>query len=120
MTDTHGQLSTNEIDRLEDVEIWVLLLNGPSEIYKVEFASALGIVTAHVSQMNVGSTLSSKGTALRLRLHPIPFYVARRHVLIMNADYLAKSYKAECLDEMVYGAMINRKDQDLWDRCKAT
>ena len=118
MTDTKGQLSFRELDGLGDVDIWVLLLEGFEDIHNVEFASQLGIDVEKVATSEPGNSTSLQGVSLSLRMHVIPIYVIRKHVLIMDAKFLHENYKEECLDEMVYGSMIGQRDQELWERCK--
>ncbi|MHA6264134.1 hypothetical protein ACXYMO_13095 [Arenibacterium sp. CAU 1754] len=120
MSDPEGQLSTREVDKLDDVDIFVLLLKGPAEIQKVKFANALGLNVAEISKMDAASDKSMQSAGIHFRVHVIPFYVSRRQFVIMNAEYLRKNYRVECLDEMVYGQMISQRDQELWDRCKVT
>ena len=118
MTDAKGQLSSRELDGLGDVDIWVLLLDGFEDIKNVELASHLGIDVEEIANSAPGSSTSLQGASLSLRLHPIPVFVNRKSVLILDAKYLLENYKTECLDEMVYGSMIGQRDQELWDRCK--
>ncbi len=118
MTDAEGQLTSRELDGLGDVDIWVLLLDGVEDIKNMEFASQLGIDVEKVANSKAGNSTLLQGASLSLRLRPIPFFVNRKTVLVLNAKYLLENYKAECIDEMVYGSMIGRRDQELWDRCK--
>ena len=120
MTDTKGQLSSREPDELGDVDIWVILLEGFEDIHNVQFASQLGIDVEEVAVSEADNSTSLRGVFLNVRIHPIPFYVDRKHVLIINAKFLRENYKEQCLDEMVYGSMIDQRDQRLWDRCKKT
>ncbi len=118
MTDSKSQLSYRELEGLGDVDIWVLLLEGVRDIHNVEFASQLGVDIGEVAASEPGYTTTLQRVGLNLRLHPIPLYVVRKHVLILDAKFLRENYKKECLDEMVYGSMIGQRDQGLWDRCK--
>jgi len=118
MADPKGQLTSREPEALGDVDIWVLLLEGFEDIKTVEFAPQLGIDIERVATSQPGSSTSLRGVSIKLRMHPIPLYVSRKHILIMDALHLRESYKTECLDEMVYGSMVGQRDQDLWDRCK--
>ncbi|MEP6068587.1 MAG: hypothetical protein ABJ246_22315 [Paracoccaceae bacterium] len=120
MTDAKGQLTSRELDGLGDVDIWVLLLDGFQDIRNVEFASQLGIDVEDVANSKSGNSMALQGANLSLRLHPIPVFVERKYVLILDAKNLFENYKQECLDEMVYGSMIGQRDQELWDRCKKT
>jgi hypothetical protein len=120
MTDAKGQLTSREPDGLGDVDIWVLLLDGFEDIKNVGFASQLGIDVEKVANSKSGNTTVLQGASLSLRLHPIPVFVNRKYVLILDAKYLFENYKNECLDEMVYGTMIGQRDQELRDRCKET
>ena len=120
MSDTKGQLSTEEPANGQDIDIWVLLLEGPEDIKNASIAQQLGLKIDQISQMQPGVSQTSASVALSFRLHPIPFFVERRSVVVMDALYLRTNYKAQCLDEMVYGEMISQRDQALWDRCKTT
>ena len=120
MVDTKGQLSSRNPYGIDDVDIWVFLLEGPEDIKNVEFASYLGIDIEKVSKSKLGQSTSMRRTSLKARLHPIPIFVSRKHVLIMDAKFLRENYKKECLDEMVYGSMIDKRNQQLWSRCKKT
>lgn len=118
MIDAKGQLTSRELKGLGDVDIWVLLLDGFNDIKSMELASQLGIDVEKVANFNPGESTSLQAVSLRLRVHPIPVFVSRKSVLILDAKYLVENYKTECLDEMVYGSMIGQRDQELWDRCK--
>lgn len=118
MTDAKGQLTLREPDGLEDVDIWVLLLDRFEDIRNVEFASQLGIDVEKVVNSEPGHSLLLRRAGLSLRFHPIPVFVDRQSVLILDARYLFENYKNVCLDEMVYGSMIGQHDQELWDRCE--
>lgn len=120
MTDAKGLLTSRELDELGDVDIWVLLLDGFEDIKNVDFASQLEIDVEKVASSKPGSSALLRGASLGLRFHPIPVFVERKSIFIMDAKYLVENYKTECLDEMVYGLMIGQRDQDLWDRCKKT
>lgn len=120
MNDAKDQLSLRELNGLGDVDIWVLLLDGFEDIRNVDLASRLGIDVDEVANSEPGNSTVTRTVSLRGRLHPIPFFVNRKSVLILDAKYLFENYKNECLDEMVYGSMIGRRDQELWDRCKKT
>ncbi|MEO0767508.1 MAG: hypothetical protein AAFY75_15965 [Pseudomonadota bacterium] len=118
MTDAKGQLTSRGLDGLGDVDIWVLLLDGFEDIKNVELASQLGIDVEEVANSESGSSKLLLGASVNLRLHPMPVFVERKSVLILDAKYLFENYKTQCLDEMVYGAMIGQRDQELWNRCK--
>ncbi|UWQ75037.1 hypothetical protein [Leisingera sp. M658] len=120
MSDVQGQLTAREPRSFEDVDIWVLLLDGFAEIRNVEVALQLGIETDKIARRLPSQTTKLSGVSLSMRLHPVPFYVKRKSVLIMNAEFLRENYKFQCLDEMVYGAMIGLRDQALWDRCEVS
>ncbi|MEW2912556.1 hypothetical protein [Leisingera sp. JC11] len=120
MSDTQGQLAVREPQSFEDVDIWVLLLDDFAEITNVEVALQLGIETEKTARNLPSHTTEFSGVSLSMRLHPVPFYVERKRVLIMNAEFLRENYKVQCLDEMVYGAMIGQRDQALWDRCEVS
>ena len=118
MTDTKGQLTSREPNGVEDVDIWVFLLDGFEDIRNVKLAPKLGIDVEDVANSDPGITMMLKGASLSLRIHPIPVFVDRKSVLIMDARYLFENYINECLDEIVYGSMIGWRDQELWDRCQ--
>jgi hypothetical protein len=118
MADTRGQLSSREPDRIEDVDIWVFLLEGFEDVKNVVFASQIGIDVEKIATYEPGSSSKIQGASIRLRLHPVPVYVDRKQILLMDAKHLRENYKVECLDEMVYGSMIGHIDQELWDRCE--
>ena len=120
MTDTKGQLSETEAENASMVDIWVVLLEGPEEIRDFELNEFLKLDADSISKMDSATTISLKRTSSRARLHILPFYVNRRVVFIADARFLRENYRAECLDEMVYGMMIEQEDQALWDRCKLT
>lgn len=118
MSDTQNQLAARDPQSFEDVDIWVLLLDGFAEIANVEVALQLGIETDQIARTRPGNMTELAGASLNMRVHPVPFYVKRKRVLIMDAEFMRENYKVQCLDEMVYGAMIGQRDQELWDRCK--
>lgn len=118
LADSRGQLSNAHLEDLDNVDIWVLLLAGVEDIHNVEFASSIGVDVTRVASSDPGLLVSQAEVALSLRKHPIPFYVRRKKVVIVDALHLQRNYRAECLDEMVYGLMINQRDQGLWERCK--
>ncbi|UTS81464.1 hypothetical protein [Phaeobacter piscinae] len=120
MSDTKGQLSSRKPTSLADVDIWVLLLDGFDDIKNVEFASQLGLDVGKISRSQPGSSTFLKSAGLSFRLHPIPLIVNRNSVLVLDAKYLYENYRHECLDEMIYGAMIGQRDQALWKRCRTT
>ncbi len=120
MTDTKNQLVLRFLDGQEDVNIWVLLLEGPEDIENVEIASELGIDVQDVASTEPGNITILQGASINFRWHPLPLAVIRKHILIMDAKYLRENYKEQCLDEMVYGSMISQRDQKLWERCKKT
>lgn len=120
MADTEGELSSREPNEAEDIDIWVLLLEGFEDIKNVEFASQLGVNVKEVATSERGAFTSLDDVSLRVRIYPIPFYVIRKHILILDAKFLRENYKIECLDEIVYGRMIGQPDQELLERCKKT
>lgn len=118
MTDTYKQLSPHEPTKYSDIDIWVLLLEGFDDIRNVEVASKLGIDSEDIAASEPGSKISLMGASLKLRLHPVPFIVERRHIVMLDAEYLTENYRQQCLDEMVYHWMIGLRDRELWDQCK--
>lgn len=120
MSDPKGLLSSRAIDRFDDVEIWVLLLDGFEDIRNVTFAHEIISDFEEVLATEPGETLILKSVALIGRRHPLPFYVRRRYVLVVDATDLRERYRQQCLDEMIYDLMIDGSDKPLWDRCKKT
>ncbi|GHB40744.1 hypothetical protein GCM10007094_32710 [Pseudovibrio japonicus] len=116
MADTKGKLASREPSSFEDVDIWVLLLDGFDDIRNVESAPHLGIDIEDIANSNPEVTRSLLQASIHVRLHPIPIIVKRQHVALLNAKFLRENYKADCLDEMIYGSMIGHHDQELWDR----
>ena len=118
MADTKSQLSFRDVESFEDVDIWVILLDGFGDISNVEFATRLGISQSDIRNNDRSITVTLRNVSLRYRFHLLPFYVVRKSVVMVDASYLAENYKRRCLDEMLYLQMIGQRDQDLWDRCK--
>lgn len=107
MTDTKSQLSSDEVTTLDEVDIFVLLLNGFNDIENVEFAPQLGINIKEIASTEPTRSVTKQTTSFHIRLHLLPFVVKRRQTLIMDAHFLSQNYKKECLDELVYGQMIS-------------
>ncbi len=120
MEDADNQLSMHEPTEFEDVDIWVLLLNGFSDIRNVDIASALGLDPIKFEKTEPGSTVSLKSVSLRARFHILPFYVQRRTILMLDANLLKTTHKSQCFDKLVYNLMTGPKNQILWDNCKVS
>jgi hypothetical protein len=118
MSDPKGQLSQDGPKDAPDVDIWVVLLEGPKDIANFAMASQLGLKPQKIAQLEPGESVYSQSVALHGRLHPIPFFLVRKSVLVMDAKYLRETYKTECLDEIVYRAMIDQRDKELDNHCE--
>lgn len=118
MTDAKGLLASREPKGPRDVDIWVLLLDGPEDIRNVRIAPQLGVDVEKIANSKPGVIKSLMRAGLSYRPHPIPVVVERESVHILDARYLSKNFKEQCLDDVVYRLMINQHDKELWKRCK--
>ena len=119
MSDVFSELRPVREDGDEnDVDIWVLLLDGYDDIHNVSFASELGLDPDKIAMTEPSTSLNISSVSLRARLHLLPFYVHRKKIIIDDARYLAASYHRQCLDELIYGEMVDRRDQAKWNSCK--
>ena len=118
MVDTQGQLASRDPSDFHDVDIWVLLLWGFDDIRNVSIAANLGLDVEEIAAKRPGTTVSTMNAALHMRLHPVPFHVSRKRILILDAQYLAATYRPECLDAFVYARMIGQLGLEQWETCK--
>ncbi|MBO9397576.1 hypothetical protein J7400_12885 [Shimia sp. R9_2] len=118
LSDPNGYLSFEEPSNFHDVDIWVILLEGFADIHTFELAQQLSLDPDDIADSEPGNSIEKSGVGINLRRHAIPFYVQRKKIVILDAKYMRENYKPECLDEMVYGAMIGQRDAALRERCK--
>lgn len=118
LSDPNGYLSFEEPSNFHDVDIWVILLEGFADIHTFELAQQLGLDTDDIANSAPGNSIEKSGVGINLRRHVLPFYVQRKKIVIMDAQFMRENYKPECLDEMVYRAMIGHRDPSQNERCK--
>lgn len=115
---SNGYLSFEEPTNFQEVDIWVILLEGFSDISNFELAQQLGLNPDKIANSEPGNSIEKSSVGINLRRHVIPIYVQKKKIVILDALFMRENYKPECLDEMVYGAMIGLRDQSQHERCK--
>ncbi|MES0869287.1 hypothetical protein [Pseudovibrio sp. SCP19] len=118
MADAKGQFTSHEPSSFEDVDIWVLILEGYADIKNVELAPHLGIDINDAATPSSAITKRLMQASLIVRLHPFPLTIARKHIVLLNAESLRENFKEQCFDEITYGSMIGDHNQKLWEQCR--
>ncbi|WP_041768107.1 hypothetical protein [Pseudovibrio sp. FO-BEG1] len=118
MADAKGQFASREPSSFEDVDIWVLILEGFADIKNVELAPHLGIDIDDAATFSTDITKSLMQVSLRVRLHPFPLAITRKHIVLVNTKSLRENFKEQCFDEITYESMIGDHDPKLWEQCR--
>lgn len=118
MADPKGVLSDQEPETVNDVDIWVFLLDGFPQVEGLPLAESLGLDTDEVARTFRSKTVIMDRVSLSMRLHILPIFVHRRKIVLLDARDLATTHERSCLDEILYAAMTSGDYPSLLKECK--
>ncbi len=114
------QLSSVQPVAFEDIEIWIVVLDSPEDSESIAFASRLGIQIQEIASWDKGSVsrIASYTVAIRLRWSFFPIYVQKKQVVVLNGEGLFQTYRQDCINRILYNAMIKLNDAEFLEGCK--
>ncbi len=118
MADPKGAFSDRDPETVNDVEIWVFLLDGFPQIEGLPLAESLGLDTEELARTFRSKIVTMENVSIVGRLHILPIIVQRRKIVLLDARDLAATYERSCLDEILYAAMTSGDYSSLLKNCK--
>ncbi|WP_147114104.1 hypothetical protein [Tateyamaria sp. syn59] len=110
--------SRETIDDVNDVDRFLFVLDGFDSARENELIKYFKLDAEEIAALEPGSSMSRETIALRTRLHPLPFYVQRKSFAFVDMQYLAATYRSDCVVKILYDFALNMSDQDFKDGCE--
>lgn len=118
MADPKGVLADRDPETVNDVRIWVFLLDGFPQVEGLPLAESLGLDTEELARTFRTKIVSMDRVSLSMRLHILPIIVQHRKIILLDARDLAATHERSCLDEILYAAMTSGDYSSLLKDCK--
>lgn len=116
--DRDDRFRDDPVEDLNDVDVWVFLLENLEDIKEAPFARDLGIDTDKVAQAKRGTMRVTHSTALSFRLHPFPLTVRTRQYVILDGGYLVEEHGKKCLPAAIHAAISGEPVKQRAEECK--
>ncbi len=116
--DTEGHFNPDPATHPNDVDVWVFVLDELAEIESYGLDNDLGLDTQEIARSAPGTVTSVESSSLHLRWSPLPLYLKKRQVFVVDAGYFEKNYRGDCLQEYVYRIVLGDSTAKVEARCK--
>lgn len=113
-----GNFADGPLNDLSKVDTWLLLLNGYDSIRLNETARSLGLDIDKLAESKSGSSIEIRTSGLKVRLSPLPIYVERRRIVLLDVQHMEQTYRKECWIKLINEELSIKSDENSRAVCK--